>query len=212
MKPYIVKQGDYLDKIAHALGFDSDKVWDDPRNADLKNKRDPNLLHPGDILYVPETEPHWLVLKAGTVNRYVARIPKTTVKLGFKNRKGPLANEPYVVQGLGAPLEGTTDGEGRVVLEVPVHVRECQVVFAGQGVIYPVQVGDMDPIDEPTGVRKRLQHLGYGRADGDDEQTDDDAAVKDRLAILAFQHDHGLMATGIADDATRAVLANAHEG
>ncbi len=27
MKPYVVRQGDYLAKIAHQLGFDPDVVW-----------------------------------------------------------------------------------------------------------------------------------------------------------------------------------------
>ena len=57
MKPYVVKQGDYLLKLAHGLGFDADTVWNADENADLKAKRDPNILCPGDLLYVPDSEP-----------------------------------------------------------------------------------------------------------------------------------------------------------
>ena len=35
MKPYVVKQGDYLNKLAHRLCFDAEKVWNDPANAEL---------------------------------------------------------------------------------------------------------------------------------------------------------------------------------
>ncbi len=64
----------------------------------------------------------------------------------------------------------------------------------------------MDPIDEPSGARKRLQHLGYG-AGSDDEEIE----VSDRLAILAFQQANGLKTTGTVDDATKEALTRAHD-
>ena len=212
MKPYVVKQGDYVEKIAHALGVDPDEVWNDPKNADLNKQRDPNLLHPGDILYVPDPKKKWLPLKAGTDNLYVAKVPRTTIHLTFKDGNKPRGNEPYVIRGMGEPEEGTTDGDGTVEAKVPVHVREIQIAFPKSSITYPVLMGDMDPIEEATGVRKRLQHLGYGRAPGarEEEVSDADAEVLDRLAILAFQHAQGLKATGAMDDATRAALAKMH--
>jgi hypothetical protein len=209
MKPYVVKQGDYLEKIAHASGADPDEVWNDPKNADLKRQRDPNLLHPGDVLYVPDPKRKWLPLTGGADNLYVAKVPRTTLRLTFKAGDKPRANEPYVIRGMGEEEEGTTDGEGVVEAKVPVHVREIRITFPKSKVTYPVQMGDMDPIEETTGVRKRLQHLGYGRAADRDE---DDGEAADRLAILAFQHDQGIKATGTMDDATRAALAKAHGG
>ncbi len=61
MKPYIVRQGDFLMKIAHAQGFDADVVWSDPKNEGLERTRDPNLLHPGDLLWVPESAPEGII-------------------------------------------------------------------------------------------------------------------------------------------------------
>jgi hypothetical protein len=210
MNPYIVKQGDYLDKIAHALRFDADKVWNDPANAELKKQRDPDVLLPGDILQVPEVEPQWLPFQSGVTNRYVATIPKASVRLTFKNDKGPLANEPYAVLGLASTQEGTTDGDGGLVLTIPVVVRECQVAFPQQGIVHAVRVGDMDPIDDPSGVRKRLQHLGYGRPPGDAAPSEDEVEAADQVAILAFQKDSALPLTGVVDDATKAALIKAH--
>lgn len=212
MKPYVVKQGDYLEKIAHALSFDPGTVWDDPKNADLKKNRDPNLLHPGDILYVPDRKQQWLPLKMGTDNLYVATVPRTSVRLAFKYIDKPRANEPYVIYGMGEPEEGTTDGDGLVEIKAPVHIREIQVSFPDSRVTYPVQIGDMDPIEETTGVRKRLQHLGYGAGAGTGEDLEDDLEAADKLAILAFQQDQGIEPTGALDDATRAALAKAHDG
>jgi hypothetical protein len=54
MYPYVIKQGDYLAKIAHRFGFDAIAVWNDETNATLRTVRpNPNILYPGDVLYVP---------------------------------------------------------------------------------------------------------------------------------------------------------------
>lgn len=215
MKAYIIKQGDYLMKIAHALDVEAESIWNAPRNMDLKASRDPNVLSPGDILFVPDAALKTsLLLVKGTSNKYVAKIPMTSVRLVFNDADGrPLAEEPYIIYGFGAPQEGTTDGGGQIELKFPVHVRECQVFFPRQNVVHPVRMGDMDPIEEPSGVRKRLQHLGYQRALDDDDAvdiTEDDVEAYDRLAILAFQKASGLPLTGEVDDATRAALLKAH--
>ncbi len=99
MKPYVIRQGDYLRKLAHALGFDADGVWSHPKNADVKKQRDPNLLHPGDILYVPNPR------RSGTSwqrkDEFLAvNVPKTKIQLALKKK---FANEPYEIEGLGAP-------------------------------------------------------------------------------------------------------------
>lgn len=205
MKPYVVKQGEYLEKIAHAMSFDPDQVWNDPKNAELKKQRDPNMLHPGDILYVPDRKRKWLPLKVGAENLYVASVPATTVHLSFKHLNKPRANEPYVIHGMGEPEEGTTDGDGALEVRVPVHVREIQVTFPQSYVTYAVHIGDMDPIDEPSGVRKRLQHLGFYPADGAA-----DLDVADAQGIRAYQRARGLPETGTLDDATKASLLEDH--
>ncbi len=54
MQPYVIRQGDFLLKLAHKFGFDADSVWSDPSNSALRTLRsDPNILSPGDILYIP---------------------------------------------------------------------------------------------------------------------------------------------------------------
>ena len=57
MKPYVIKQGDYLTRIAHRLGFVANEVWNDPKNAELKALRsDPDTLKSGDIVFVPSRD------------------------------------------------------------------------------------------------------------------------------------------------------------
>lgn len=213
MRAYVIRQGDYLEKLAHRMGFDAETVWDDPANAEMKRRRDPNLLYPGEVLYVPEATRDPVPITSRAVNDYVAVVPKTTVRLVFEDADGPLAHEPYVVEGVGPFAEQTTDGDGAVVLSLAVHVRECRVVFPRRGIAYPVKVGDMDPIDEDIGVRKRLRNLGYGAGMDEDEGvglSDESRAACDQMAILAFQKQRGLEVTGALDEATRAALEGGH--
>lgn len=156
MKPYVIRQGDHLAKLAHLMRFDVDEVWNHPKNEALKALRSPTLLCPGDILFVPDRAPTPLPLRAGTKNRYVAKVPKVRLRLGFKDEAGAYRSEPYRVEGLNAVVEGETDAEGIITIAVPVMVRELSVVFPKRGVRHPIYLGDMDPVSEATGLRKRL--------------------------------------------------------
>ena len=44
MKPYVIKQGDYLLKVAHLRGFDPDAVWSDPKNEPPDELRETQLM------------------------------------------------------------------------------------------------------------------------------------------------------------------------
>jgi len=117
-----------------------------------------------------------------------------------------LVDEPYEIEGAdGADnIKGRTDADGRVVAAVPVRQRELRVVFPKRNRAHRVQIGDMDPLGERSGVCKRLQNLGI-LSPGDEH--DDDAVT---IGIARFQESEGLSATGSIDDATLAALEKAH--
>lgn len=61
MVPYVVRQGDYLLKLAQRYGFDAEEVWSHPRNEDLRKlRKDHHILAPGDIVYLPVKANEWL--------------------------------------------------------------------------------------------------------------------------------------------------------
>jgi hypothetical protein len=206
LQPYIVKQGDHLDGLAFVHGFDADAVWNDGKNAELKAKRQkPSVLLAGDVLYIPRAKKTGQPLSKGTTNSYTGNVPKKKLSLTFKDER--VQNAAYTVRGLGALVTGSTSGGGFSV-DVPVYVRELVVSFDDIPLLYNVRIGDLDPSTETSGVRQRLEHLGFRRpARG---ETEEEAAAADSEAIAAFQTSQGLEATGIIDDATRAALESAH--
>jgi len=73
---------------------------------------------------------------------------------------------------------------------------------------HTIRVGEMDPIEEPTGVTKRLANLAYLSATLGYASDCPDDVVAD--AIAAFQRDHDLEPTGEMDDNTCNALLEAH--
>jgi hypothetical protein len=205
MTPYVVKQGDYLTQLAHDLGFDKDAVWNDEKNAELKAKRpNPDILYPGDILYVPDKPPEPSPMAQGTSNGYSADVPtvKVTLVLGGEQ---PLANQPCEVDGLPSTSSGSTDGNGEIAFDVPVNVREFTITFTQVEYAYRVLVANIDPATEESGIRTRLWNLGFYRRAADPEDADAFSA-----AVSAFQQQHNLPVTGAVDDATREAIASEH--
>jgi hypothetical protein len=216
MKPYVVKQGEYLSKLAFRMGFDPDQVWGDASNADLKKTRaSGDILLAGDVLYVPDQPPKKLSFKKGQANAYSAKLRTVSVKIALTGPGGaPRKNEPFIVRGLGGDdLNGTTDGDGNVKFDAPVTVRQVELELPNKKQKYRVSVGDLDPVNEKAGAKSRLEHLGFYGAtfatgsDGTYASRDDGLLA---AALKAFQVKSQLPLTGLLDDATQAALVAAH--
>lgn len=212
-RPYVVRQGDHLARLAYIHGFDAAEVWNHERNAELRAMgRTPEILAPGDVLYLPLKPKEGLSFSAFTSNRYRAQVPKVKVAMVFKDADRVLANEPYEIHGLGTDGSSgqgetrSTDGQGKVELELPVTTREVTIVFPNQNVAYEVRVGDMDPVTEIMGIQKRLENLGYF------PRTEDNGAEAAYMsgAVSAFQKRHGLSPTGTIDEKTSQLLKDEH--
>ncbi len=210
MIPYVIRPGDHLARLAHERGFDAAEVWSHAANAAIRERRrNPQILAPGDVIYVPATPADaGRRLRSGATHAFAGAPPTGTLKLRFAQGDHVLANEPYRVEGIpGTPTEGTTDADGTLTAEIPVHVETVVILFTSSGMRYSVRIGQLDPIEESSGVRSRLRHLGYLGAFGLEPRP-----REVQRAIRGFQRDRGLPATGDVDDATRAALLEAHHG
>jgi hypothetical protein len=210
MVPYVIRQGEHLQQIAHRMGFDATKVWQDSKNDDLRKLRpDPNILAAGDVLYVPD-EPQWHSLETGATNPYTSpAAPTVDLSVAFSQSGKALANASCIVHGLPPPNTFQTDGDGKLKLTVPVTVRKVAVEFPDTKLILKLDVGGLDPSTERSGAWQRLVNLGNVSPEGLRRGCNDDAAFAD--AVRAFQSAQGIdPVTGELDDDTRKKLETAH--
>ncbi len=172
MEPYVIKRGDFLARLAHKFGFDADTVWNDPANADLKQlRRDPNLLWPTDILYIPESmAPATFALVTGQTNTFVSDVPTTRVVLRFSDPS--CASKACSVPELPELTELVTDGTGTVSFDAPVTLDTFSIVFSDPGQTYKCGLGYLNPIDTLSGAIQRLQNLGYLSLDVSPDEND----------------------------------------
>ena len=218
MRAYVVRQGDHLMSIAARYGCDAEEVWNHPDNRELREQRgDGSVLAPGDVIYLPEPQGVDLQLTARTTNRYRATVAMTHLRLRLSSGGvQTLANEPYRVQGLAEPIEGESDGDGWVTLDVPAHTRELLLELPRREEAMVVEVGNLDPVERDSGLRARLLHLGYlipmelVHEIGSRAQSGEERDAEITQALRDFQRARGLEETGEVDDDTRNALIEAH--
>lgn len=184
MKPYVIRQGDYVQSVASQFGFDADTVWNDAKNAELKQLRgNPNILLPGDILYVPEQDPTTHSVPAGTTSSFVSS--DATVPVTVKFSVASLASQAVTVVELPDLTGLTTGGDGTLTVSVPVSLDAATVQFTSTGATYVVKIGHLDPIGTLSGVFQRLQNLGYIPRDAALDATDVDVEyLRDHLRVF----------------------------
>jgi hypothetical protein len=204
---YKVKQGDYLSKIAKKHGFpDYTVIWNDPHNAQLKQQRDnPNVLYPGDKVYVPDIQ---LRQESGATDQrhsFVVNTGTLALRLVLEDMyEQPIANAQCALVVDGDASQPTTDGNGKIELQIPQDAKIATLIFRGdetpfQNVPIPIKIGNLDPVDQVSGQIARLNNLGYFPGDGKDQ-----AALQS--AVEEFQCDNGLTVDGICGPQTQAKL------
>ncbi len=233
MDPYVICQGDYVAKLAYAFDFDADAVWNDPKNAELRQARpNPNVLLPTDVLYIPPqagktTTPQSLTV--GATNTFVSTPPTVTVTIRFLD--APLASQAYSVPELPDLVAQTTGQDGTATLVIPVSLERFTILFTESETSFSFDTGHLDPVDAITGVFQRLQSLGYIAADATVDPPDLEMI---RMALRVFKaasldngsdlsefsetdsedapapDNAGLTDEGVLDDATAKILIAAH--
>jgi N-acetylmuramoyl-L-alanine amidase len=210
---YTVEQGDHLSKIAKDNGFtDYTVIWDHPNNADLKKQRqNPNILLPGDQLFIPDMEQKQ---ESGSADKkHTFTVDKKTLKLRLvleDSYEKPIAGAQCALLIDGQIYQLTTDGNGKLEQEIPLDAKEGTLTIRGDQTpfandIIPIKIGHLDPIDELSGQIARLNNLGYsaGKLDG----SDTDAV---NSAVQEFQCDNALTVDGDCGPQTQSKLKQVH--
>jgi hypothetical protein len=168
-KKYTVKQGDCISSIAFEHGFFPDTLWNDPMNSQLKQDRqDPNVLMPGDQVYIRKLEPKKAL--GATDKRHPFRRKGVPEKLQvqFLLADKPRAHQAYDLNIDGDRSRGQTDADGRITISIPPNAKTGTIRFKDPETQYQLNLGHLDPITEITGIQGRLQNLGFysGPLDG----------------------------------------------
>lgn len=210
---HIVEQGEHLSQIAKLYGFPDYKIlWDHPENADLKKlRKNPNILLPGDEVFVPDKEEK--EESGSTDKRHTFVVDKEALKLRLVLEdiyEKPIAGAQCALLVGDQTFQLTTDGKGKLEQDIPLDAQEATLVIRGdqtpfQNEIIPLKIGHLDPVEEISGQVARLNNLGYfpGRLDGSDAD-----ALKS--AVEEFQCDHGLKVDGDCGPKTKAKLKEVH--
>lgn len=213
-REHIVKAGECLSSIARLYGFGDYKlIYDHPGNGAFRAKRkNPNLLYPGDKILIPESQSKSAAITTGQRHTFMVHREKVRLRLLLKDRSGqPYASKRFRLQVGAAALEGQTDASGLLDKEIPPDAQEGELTLwfddpTGPGITISLHIGHLDPHDTLTGVRGRLNNLGFSS-----EAVEPDLDERTKGALRTFQERYGLRVSGEPDEATMARLRDLHD-
>lgn len=204
MSDHVVQDGECISSIALQEGFFWETLWNHPQNSDLKQQRkDPNILFPGDSVFVPDVQLRQEIRSTGDHYKFIKRNTLVTLRLRLLDEFHPRGGLKYRLVIGNVTLSGQTDRDGHLRQQIPASATSALLLTDQDA--YNLSVGKLDPITENLGVQHRLRNLGYLGSDTDGQITDITAA-----AITKFQKENGLDPTGALTDATRSKLQKVH--
>lgn len=197
-----VGEGESTSSLAKKNGFFWRTIWEHPENAELKAKRkDPNVLFADDQISIPELELKEVSKATDQTHQFKRKGEPCKLKVQLMKSGKPRANEKYSINLEGTLIEGTTDGEGKLEHFIPGESRSALLMLRNGQEIIPLRLGDLDPVDQTTGVQQRLNNLGFDCGSEDGEVGD-----VTQEAIKKFQAAYNLEVTGEADEAMKSKL------
>lgn len=200
-----VRQGEHLSGIAAYYGLASwNQIWEHPENASLRKRRgDPNVLLPGDKIFIPDRQGH---TETGTTehrHRFRLKRPQLLLRIDVRDLVEEFdAASEFRLQ-IGSDVRDVTPNADGVIEERISPTVTDAALFVDDFLIL-LRIGHLDPVDVESGQRERLRNLGYLEADVvEDEETI-------AAAVLHFQSDHDLLCDGICGPQTQQKLIEIH--
>ena len=196
-----IQAGDCVSSIAYAHGLPVSLVWEAPENAGLRELcESPDLLIPGEQLFVPERRLHREPCADGSLHRFRRKDVPKVFRIQMTTPQGPIADMPYECTVDGLQTSGTTDSAGWIEVPIAPDAERVTIEMADYG-SFDFELGDLDPVDTISGVCQRLTNLGYYQGEPATRMTE---ALADALA--RFEKANGLEVSGEVSDPTRDAL------
>jgi hypothetical protein len=200
-----VEQGEFLAKIAQKYGFtDYKAIWNHPKNAQLKKKRvSPNVLNPGDMLFIPDKTERQESRGTTKVHNFVASARKVELQIVLTDvSKNPVDGATGTLKVEKSILTANSGGDGLIKYEIPISSEKGDLTVESEKLIaggrrIPLVIGHLNDLEtEPfdsapekaseqrAAWRDRLNNMGFfaGYEDTDEEQF--------RWALEEFQCEH----------------------
>jgi peptidoglycan hydrolase-like protein with peptidoglycan-binding domain len=206
MPTHTVKQGDHISRITEQYRFyDYHTIWDHPNNSALKQKRqNPNVLLPGDELFIPEKEFKKVTGSTAKTHRFKIKVQTVMLRLVLRDLNSePIAGTACKLEVEGSVYQLTTNGDGMIEQLIPKTAESARLSF--RQFVIPIKIGHLDPVEELSGWRARLNNLGYNA--GKPEESNERLL---KSAIEEFQIDYGLKVDGMCGPQTQGKLKEVH--
>jgi N-acetylmuramoyl-L-alanine amidase len=208
---HVVVDGEHLPGIAAKFGFSSFRtILDHPENAEIKKQRsNPNVLVPGDRIFIPDRELRNEDAATGQRHQFVraGEVLELRVKvldLSEKALPGPCE--------LAIELARVPMTESQNIFTAPILPDATRVAMEfttpepGKSgpQKFPLFVGGLDDIKEFSGQQQRLNNLGYFAG------FSAKSTAQFKWAVEEFQADKQLVVDGVCGPATQKALLKAH--
>ena len=207
MPIHLIAPGDAVAELAEIHGLFAETIWNHPRNAPLREKRQRyDALAPGDALFIPDRQERSAPIATGQRHRFLRKGIPAKFRLQLRAGGLPRAHLAFRLDVAGRVTTGKTDADGVVEAFVPASARTGTLRLGHDGPALRLHFASMEPDNTAGGMRKRLANEGIA-APADDDVT----SPAWRLAIYRFQRRCGLSPTMELNEETSKALRERHD-
>lgn len=212
---HVVKQGEDLTDIAVKYKFSDWKdIYNHSKNKKFQMRRpDPDVIMPGDKLYIPDVEKKKVSVSTGKTHRFVVKSPGQQFRIKFDLHEDLFREKLRAVLNIGSKtIEASVRDDGLIEMDVNnTAAGEGRLdIYVGPDSEFPdytftIGLSHLDPVDEITGLQARLNALDFdcGEVDGNMDSLTS-------KAVREFQTEYKLKVDGIAGASTRDALIKAY--
>lgn len=166
-REHVIRPGECATFVAFENGFFAETIWNDPANAGLRELRgNMNILEPGDLLVIPDKRTKELPGQTGKRNRFKLKGVPAKFRLRLMHEDQPRVGVEYELDIDGTVTRGKSDANGMIERWIPPNAKQGWLRLDGEGE-FPFRLGHLSPIENESGIRERLQNLGFLDSKGD---------------------------------------------